>query len=419
MASTNSRKRSKGRLWFVLHGWFALPVWGGLLLICITGTIATVSQEITWLYDPAVRADSTHGPINFNRIEETVKREYPDTRIGSIKIIEPYFSLHVRLREANNEQRTILVDPYSGNLKGELTSSGLRGIILPLHGWLFIPWQGNYNIGWYIVTFFAIPLLGSLITALVITKNFWRLFIKPRVRFNKGARLFWSDVHRQIGIWSIWFASVICITGLWFLVQGVLTQNHVSLHPTPPVDSSDIKYEHYLPVQTYINNALDIYPDLDVTYVSFPDNENQPVTVMGKRDGSIYRDNINAVYLAADSGSVVSYNSPVTTSFLKKINAIMMPLHFGDFAGLTFKLIWFFFGCMFCFLIGSGFVIWTKRTIKSTRDIILSLKNSRASDVKKHQNIAMNILSWRGFFLLSWIIVLPPSIFLILLFVSD
>lgn len=49
------------RFWFLLHGWLSLPVWGLLLLVCITGTIATISHEITWLANPAARALNPDG----------------------------------------------------------------------------------------------------------------------------------------------------------------------------------------------------------------------------------------------------------------------------------------------------------------------------------------------------------------------
>jgi len=49
-------KKSRSRLWFLVHSWLALPVWFFLLIICVTGTLATVSQEIVWLANPDVRA---------------------------------------------------------------------------------------------------------------------------------------------------------------------------------------------------------------------------------------------------------------------------------------------------------------------------------------------------------------------------
>ena len=38
------------------------------------------------------------------------------------------------------------------------------------------------------------------------------------------------------------------------------------------------------------------------------------------------------------------------------------PLHFGDFAGLISKLIWFIFGAVLSLMIFSGMLVWHKRT---------------------------------------------------------
>lgn len=48
--------KSRTRLWFLWHSWLAMPIWAFLFFICVTGTIAVVSTEITWLVDPSMRA---------------------------------------------------------------------------------------------------------------------------------------------------------------------------------------------------------------------------------------------------------------------------------------------------------------------------------------------------------------------------
>ena len=51
-----------------------------------------------------------------------------------------------------------------------------------MHGWLLIPFTAKYSPGWYIVSAMSIPLMGSLITGLVVYKKFWRGFLRPRLR---------------------------------------------------------------------------------------------------------------------------------------------------------------------------------------------------------------------------------------------
>ena len=42
--------------WFQVHGWLSLPVWAVFCFVCVTGTIAVISHELTWLTNPAARA---------------------------------------------------------------------------------------------------------------------------------------------------------------------------------------------------------------------------------------------------------------------------------------------------------------------------------------------------------------------------
>ncbi len=38
-------KKSRSRLWFLVHSWLALPIWFFVLIVCLTGTLAVVSQR--------------------------------------------------------------------------------------------------------------------------------------------------------------------------------------------------------------------------------------------------------------------------------------------------------------------------------------------------------------------------------------
>ena len=49
-------KKSRSKLWFLVHSWLALPIWFFVLIVCVTGTLAVVSQEIVWLANPDIRA---------------------------------------------------------------------------------------------------------------------------------------------------------------------------------------------------------------------------------------------------------------------------------------------------------------------------------------------------------------------------
>ncbi len=80
-------KKSRSKLWFLVHSWLALPIWFFVLIVCATGTLAVVSQEIVWLANPETRASqpSDDAPrLNYDQIVSAIKKAEPDIIIDSI-----------------------------------------------------------------------------------------------------------------------------------------------------------------------------------------------------------------------------------------------------------------------------------------------------------------------------------------------
>lgn len=371
-------RRSNKSFWFALHGWLTIPIWGLLLLISVTGTLCVISQEITWLVSPEVRAENPDNapPLSFDALASIVTKAHPGAQLQSVQDNAPYLAYLVRASLPNGDRKLLHVNQYTGQLQGETQGISFRGFMLALHGWLLFPWQDNYNVGWYVVTAVSIPLLASLITGLILVKRFWRVFYRPRLRIGKGARVFWGDAHRLVGVWSMWFVLVISASGFWFLIQGVLDQNNVATYPSAPVlerESVPVMADGRAPAQVSLDRAVAsaqaLYPDLQVKFIEFPAHAYAVLTVRGTRGISLLRENANAVHLNPYSGDIVASRSAGDLSFVQFASALLVPLHFGDFGGLVSKGIWFVFGCLLSLMICSGLVIWSKRTVGATQKL--------------------------------------------------
>lgn len=377
-SSIKTPRRLNKLFWFALHGWLSIPIWGLLLLISVTGTLCVVSQEITWLSSPKVRADNSDGapPLSLDTLASAVTQAHPSAQIQSVQINAPYFAYLIRASLPNGDRKSLHVNQYTGQLQGEARGISFRGFMLALHGWLLFPWQDNYSVGWYIVTAVSLPLLGSLITGLVLFKRFWRVLYRPRLRIGKGARVFWGDAHRLMGVWSMWFVLIISVSGFWFLIQGVLSQNNVPIYASAPSlkrDSVPITADGSAPVHASLDRAVDsaraLYPDLQVKYIEFPNHAYAVLTVRGTRGISPLRDHANAVHFNPYSGDIVAARSAADLSPVQFASALLVPLHFGDFGGLVSKGIWLVFGCLLSLMIGSGLIIWSKRTLGATQEL--------------------------------------------------
>ncbi len=375
-ADTRVRKKSKSKLWFLVHSWLALPLWAFVLFVCLTGTIATVSQEIVWLANPAVRAAPPFADaalLGYDAILESVEREHPGAAVQFIaRPVKSQFALTVRVGYPDATTASLYVNPYTGHIQGSTSGFSFQQFVRALHGWLLIPFTNGYSLGWYLVSLLGLPMLGSLITGLVVYKRFWRGFLRPRLRVGQGARVFWGDFHRLAGIWSIPFIAIISVTAIWFLIQAALQDNHISISdegPPPVVARQDVPT--VLPGQPLPRISLDkaaqiaheTIPDLQPSFVSLPPNAFGHIRVGGRGSYPLLFEtmSINPYTGSVDETSQVSDHSA-----LELVTESMRPLHTGDFAGVWLKLVYFFFGLLLSMMMFSGLMIWTKRTVKET-----------------------------------------------------
>lgn len=369
-------KKSRSRIWFLVHSWLALPVWFFLLIICVTGTLATVSQEIVWLANPDVRASKPTDDaerLSYGQVLQAISRAEPQLFVQSIsRPQEDHFALTARVSYPDGTSPTLYVNPYTGAIQGISPQFDFRQFTRALHGWWLVPFTNGFSWGWYLVSLMGLPMLASLVTGLVVYKKFWKGFFKPTLRFNQGARIFWGDFHRLSGIWSIWFIAVISITGVWFLIQALLFDNHVSISTEgiPPVVAreevpviepggsvSRIDIDHA------VDTAAQRIPGLEASFVSLPGNAYSHIFVGGR---GWYPLMFQSAAVNPYTGNVDQTRLLSDRSALEFVTESMRPLHTGDFGGLWLKLVWFVFGLLLSMMVLSGLLIWSKRTVQAT-----------------------------------------------------
>ncbi|MBE7373897.1 PepSY-associated TM helix domain-containing protein [Pseudomonas lopnurensis] len=369
-------KKSRSRLWFLVHSWLALPIWFFLLIICVTGTLATVSQEIIWLANPDVRASKPSADaerLSYGQVLEAVQRAEPEIIVQSIsRPQEDHFALNARVSYPDGTSPTFYINPYTGAIQGVSPQFDFRQFTRALHGWWLVPFTNGFSWGWYLVSLTGLPMLASLATGLVVYKKFWKGFFKPTLRFRHGARIFWGDFHRLSGIWSIWFIAIISITGIWFLIQAILADNHISISTegVPPVvareDAPIVAAGGSVPrldVDQAVAAASQRIPGLEASFVSLPGNAYSHIFVGGR---GWYPLMFQSAAVNPYTGQVDSTRLLSDRSALEFVTESMRPLHTGDFGGLWLKLVWFLFGLILSMMVLSGLLIWSKRTVQAT-----------------------------------------------------
>jgi uncharacterized iron-regulated membrane protein len=373
-------KKSRSKLWFLVHSWLALPIWFFVLIVCVTGTLAVVSQEIVWLANPQMRASqpSDDAPrLNYDQILAAMHKAEPALIVDNInRPDESHFALDASVTYPDGRAVTVYVNPYTGAIQGPAPQFNFQAFTRALHGWWLVPFTNGYSWGWYLVSFLSLPMLASLVTGLVVYKRFWKGFLRPTLRIRHGARIFWGDLHRLSGIWSIWFIAVIPVTAVWFLIEAFMFDNQISISTAPvaavvPRESvpltADGSPAPMISLDAAVQKAKDSIPGLDESFVRLPANAYSYLSVGG-------RGGYPLMFQTADinpyTGEVAATRLLSDRSGLEFVTESMRPLHTGDFGGIWIKLIWFFFGLLLSMMVLSGLLIWTKRTALATANAL-------------------------------------------------
>jgi uncharacterized iron-regulated membrane protein len=381
-------KTSTSRIWFLVHSWLALPIWAFVFFICLTGSIATISQEITWLANPDVRARppaANSVVLGYDALLAEVAKARPGAIVETVqRPVKPQFAVKVTLVYQDASSEAVYVNPYTGSIQGSAAGFDFQAFMRALHGWLLMPWTSGYSLGWYIVSAFSIPILGLAITGPVVYKKFWRGYFRPQLRIRQGARVFWGDFHRLAGIWALPFIVIVGITALWFLIQAALydmSTSPLSATPASPVVAREEvpKSENGGPVpRISMDKAAEIvrarFPDFDIAYIEPPASTYSFMSVGGRGAYPLIIETIN---INPYSGAIERAYRVGDRSAGDFVIESMRPLHTGDFAGIWLKLVYFLFGILLTGMVFSGMMIWTKRTAIETAKVVRGARRRR------------------------------------------
>lgn len=340
---------------FVLHGWLGMHFGLLLLLVCLSGAIAALAHEIEWLADPALRIDP-QGPVRWQATYEALQRAYPGYAAGGFARSEASvmdglaWASYVTLPDGRWAQ--VRVDPYRGRVVRPATRLYLTDYLRQLHYNFHSSW------GFYLVSFVSFPLLLSVTSALLFYKGWWKRKGFFRLRSGKGPRAVWSGLHRLLGAWTLIFAVVVAVTGIWYLAENDLVPSEIA-YPAPPSVAPEKMAAHgpvpaMPPLEAFVAAAREAFPELIPNGIYLPGAPGGTVTVQGQAGRPLMRDRANAVFLDPFDASVVAVRRSGESGALGWWVNAADALHFGYWGGLASKVLWALLGLCLPVLILSG-----------------------------------------------------------------
>ena len=345
------------RAWFRVHSW--LGVMSGLLLfvICWSGTVATLSHEIDWLVNPALRVEPRSDRAAWSDMVAAVQAAVPNGTVSRLNEQRgPRWAAEAWVQAPDDRSLRVYVDPYTARVQGVTSYFNVERFFRSFHMMLFLP----YPAGAYLVTAFGFLLLTSMAAALVFYKRWWQRFLE--VRAHRSGRVRWSELHKAGGLWSLWFVLLIGITGVWYFVEqfGTDLVDPDFAYPAPPELARASAVD--LPLDELVQRGLALRPDLRLGGIGFPAGASAGLLYMDGQAGHVLvRDRANKLYLDMADGSMVLNQSAADLNALERWIETADPLHFGNFGGLLTKIIWFVFGLLLSALCLTGAYLHAQR----------------------------------------------------------
>ena len=351
-------KRKKGRsIWWILHSWLGLKLSIFLTFILLTGTLAVFAHEIDWLVTPAMRVTPQDAPqASWGKLAEAAARAEPGARLETLYApIDPWFAAEAWMDHGEGSPSRVYIDPWTAQVTGTHGWANVHRFLRQVHRHLMLPTK----IGIPLVCSLALLLATSLVTGIVTYKKWWRGFLRrPR---GGDARRLTGDLHRLVGLWSLWFVALIALTGIWYLIETL--GGNASVPKLPEVATSP------LPTGAALDRMVEVVqresPTLQIREIRF--TQDNGVIFLGQNQAWLVRDRANGIAVDPATHRVTMKLDGRDLDVHQRISEMADPLHFGTLGGLATKIVWFVFGAMLTALAVTGTIIYTLRLAKESR----------------------------------------------------
>jgi uncharacterized iron-regulated membrane protein len=382
--------------WFSLHHWAGFHLSLLLSFVLLTGTFATISTDLDWLANSAVRAEypvSDDQALNWPALLTRINYHFPETKIEIDSINRPNLPWHnveVIARDIKGERFRIYLDAYDHRMTGQGDWLNWQRFFRQVHRHLMLPTK----LGITIVGSLGLAMLLLFVTSFYIYRHWWRYFfafdrikssfhaskLVPATTLRKEAstkRRFWAELHKLIGLWSLWLMLIISVTGTWYLAEK---WGAGASYPTIENTSKAISLTNTAsPSSVALSKAVEYiatnHPQYIINKVRFIADKHV-IEIDGQEHALLVRDRANKKVFDSLSGEYIGGRQGDKLNWHFRISEAADPLHFGTFSNWIYRYVWFVFGLALSFLSFSGIYMYFLRLRQTGQLKNLEGKNS-------------------------------------------
>ncbi len=376
-----------------IHGWSAVCLGLLLYLVIVTGTLVVFEHELGLWANPPASLVQQPLPEGIGARLEALSTTVPESHVDEVAVfpradgrLMAFFHHHAHVEGGGEveEGTLLLLDPLdlseiarvSGpdhEVFAHFGNTAFTDFLLDLHVNLLLP--GDW--GLLLTGLLGFAMLVAAVSGFVVHRHLLKELFTIR---RGGARVLKArDMHVIAGSWSLPFAFVLAFTGAFFSFGGAVGLPVLAaIAFGGDVDSAIEVLQPKVAEDSRPMPLADVDRMLaDARSASGSEAQNMLISHWGRADATV------SIRMApADEGLLTSariYNG-ATGEFIKQqpdlgdepsfggdLAALMTPLHFGNFAGVLSKAVWFGLGAASAYVALSGMVLWTRRREQNRR----------------------------------------------------
>jgi uncharacterized iron-regulated membrane protein len=359
---------------FLRRALFQVHLWVGVLaglyvfVVCITGAALVFRIDMQRALHPELFTPVMEGPlVHPADVLESVVQAYPGGQVSGVDAPTTARPTYLAYVLQDDRFLTILVDPVSARMLGELPDRSFVRTLQDLHFDLLAGRTGRLVNGAG-----AFLLLFLCATGLVI---WWPGVGQWRRGFTVDFSRSWKrvnwDLHSATGIWTVSIIAMWAITGIYFAFPSqfraaVNAVSPLTVTRAPLSDPAGAERGAAPTWRALIAQAEAHVPDRFVARVVVPSNEQAAFHVLFSdvRPTPVGTSALSSVYLDRFTGALLQESPTGPRTAGDVVMAWVGPLHVGSFGGIGVKVAWLVLGLAPPLLFVTGFLMWWTRVVR-------------------------------------------------------
>jgi uncharacterized iron-regulated membrane protein len=355
------------RALFQVHLWTGVLIGVYVFVVCATGSALVFRIDMQRALHPELFTPGPGAEADAATVLESVRDAFPAWRVSGIDA--PTTARPTYLAYVANDDRflTLLVDPASARILGELPERSVVRTIQDLHFDLLGGRTGRIvnGIG-------AMLMLVLCVTGLVI---WWPGVANWRRGFTVDFRRNWKrvnwDLHSATGICTVLLISMWSVTGVYFAFPSQFRAAVNAMSPLTVSTAPQSKLEGAGTAakpswRELIERARQRVPDQFVARVIPPSSDRGAFLVMFSpiKPSPAGGAELTSVYLDQYTGAPLAEAARAQRSAGDVVMDWVAPLHVGNFGGLFVRVAWLILGLAPPLLFVTGFIMWWTRVVR-------------------------------------------------------